>query len=573
MVPTAQVGRDEPPVPEHRVGVRTVAVVSALTTGLSLAFALLFNGSLLEVLLGISLLQALVAAGALLFGYLARAMVLTTAEVRLRWIPWAFGIAGLLGVVQGLASGFEPSGLDPSISLNAATLLGLSTQLLIPTIVLASVRRRPRQLSLLLLIAWAVFAVASVVIDVTPALRSEPWVPALVEDDGSLTPLARLLALGIAVWAAFCLWRWRRRARGAHVMPERWLTVVLAFDILAALALALAGEVRDPLWWTSLVLTAGQYAAPAVGQLVGLVQLFQAMDRYERYLERRLSSVLASREDERRAAVSGAAQVDEARERTERLLDDGLVMAFQPIVELDSGDVVGIEALARSREAPDRGAEGMFVDAAACGLGVQLELAAARAALAALPEIGDKPYLAINLSPQALADSEAFEILKDAPLERIVVEVTERSVIEDPVRLREAIDALRDRGLRLAVDDTGAGHAGLRHIIGLRPDVLKLDRVLCHEIERDTVRGALASSLAYFTRAVGATLVAEGVETEADLQALARLGSVHGQGYLLGRPGPLEEALAPRPHRFERRPEPAEAERGGGAPAARILEP
>ena len=108
------------------------------------------------------------------------------------------------------------------------------------------------------------------------------------------------------------------------------------------------------------------------------------------------------------------------------------------------------------------------------------------------------------------------------------------------MRLREAFDALRDRGLRLAVDDTGAGHAGLRHIIGLRPDVLKLDRVLCHEIERDTVRGALASSLAYFTRAVGATLVAEGVETEAERRTLVALGCELGQGFLFSRPVPAD---------------------------------
>ncbi len=149
----------------------------------------------------------------------------------------------------------------------------------------------------------------------------------------------------------------------------------------------------------------------------------------------------------------------------------------------------------------------------------------------------------MNLSPEVLAAPGLGEVLDGVDLENLVIEVTERAVIEDFERLREAVAHLRESGLRLAIDDTGAGYAGLRHVLGLRPDILKLDIELCREIDRDSMRGALAQALATFTSGVGSTLVAEGVETEEAVRELLDRGIELGQGFHFGQPGSMGEAL------------------------------
>lgn len=125
-----------------------------------------------------------------------------------------------------------------------------------------------------------------------------------------------------------------------------------------------------------------------------------------------------------------------------------------------------------------------------------------------------------------------------------MIEVTERAAIEDFDKLCRALEPLREAGLRLAIDDTGAGYAGLRHVLGMRPDIVKLDIELVREIERDSMRGALAQALATFTTGVGSSLVAEGVETPDAVRELMNRGVKFGQGFHLGRPGSLDEALA-----------------------------
>jgi EAL domain-containing protein (putative c-di-GMP-specific phosphodiesterase class I) len=170
-----------------------------------------------------------------------------------------------------------------------------------------------------------------------------------------------------------------------------------------------------------------------------------------------------------------------------------------------------------------------------CGLGVQLE---ARAAEAALARRHDAPagYLSVNLSPAALRADELRRRLPE-DLEGVVVEITEHEMVADGERLRVTLDELRARGARVAVDDAGAGYAGLRQLMILRPDLIKLDRGLIEDVAADEAKQALVECFVRFAERTDAAVCAEGVESVDDLLVLARLGVAYGQGYVIARPG------------------------------------
>lgn len=239
-------------------------------------------------------------------------------------------------------------------------------------------------------------------------------------------------------------------------------------------------------------------------------------------------------EAERRAA--------EAREQSfqmiRRLLDsERFHPVFQPIVELSSGRVVGVEALTRFTMEPQRPPDAWFGDAADVGLGPELEVAAVRAALTHRSDLPEDTYLSVNLAPATLMQLDLTTLFKEASAYRVTVEVTEHAAIDDYDDLLRALDRLRERGVRLAIDDAGAGFASLRHILRLKPDVIKLDIGITHDVDTDPVRRALASALVAFARDTGATLVAEGIESSGEMDTLKSLGVPCGQGYYLGRPG------------------------------------
>ena len=117
--------------------------------------------------------------------------------------------------------------------------------------------------------------------------------------------------------------------------------------------------------------------------------------------------------------------------------------------------------------------------------------------------------------------------------------MTEHTPIEDYPKLNEAVHDLRWRGVRLAIDDVGAGFASLRHILELSPDFIKLDVTLTRDIEREEPRRILAGALTAFAKAIGTEIVAEGIQTEEELGVLRSLGVTFGQGFHLGAPGPL----------------------------------
>ena len=218
---------------------------------------------------------------------------------------------------------------------------------------------------------------------------------------------------------------------------------------------------------------------------------------------------------------------------------DGVRAVYQPIVELESRRTVGYEALARIIASPIQGPDAWLADAASVGLGLELERAALRAALAGLAELPADCFLAVNLSPVAILDGDVRDMLTAARPSRLVVEITEHRSIDDYGLVSRALLTLRARGLRLAVDDAGAGYASLRHLLEIRPDLLKLDASLTRGIDVEPGRRALAQALIAFARATGVVLVAEGVETAAEEAELTRLGIGLGQGYYLGKPESL----------------------------------
>ena len=234
-----------------------------------------------------------------------------------------------------------------------------------------------------------------------------------------------------------------------------------------------------------------------------------------------------------------AADRQQKRHRIEQVLvGTALQMEFQPITNLHTGEILGVESLARFRCAPTRPPNEWFKEAQDVGLGTQLELAAVQAALGSLGAFPTNDFISINVSPSTATDPALLDVLEGLPGHRIVLELTEHSPIDDYSTLLPALDALRDRGIRIAVDDTGAGYSGLRHVLMLRPDVLKLDTDLTHGIHRDPARRALATALVTFAHEIHATIVAEGIETSDELETLTRLGVPLGQGYYLGRPAP-----------------------------------
>ena len=235
----------------------------------------------------------------------------------------------------------------------------------------------------------------------------------------------------------------------------------------------------------------------------------------------------------------GTALEREQRERISRLLGgEMLTVVLQPIVELAGGRVVAAEALSRFPAEPRRSPAAWFAEAAAVGLGMELELVAIRAALAHLDALPAGVRLSLNVSPAVLLAPELVGALAAVRGERLALELTEHAPVENYGALEAALDAYRSRGVQLMIDDAGAGFASLRHVVGLRPDSIKLDLSLTRDIDSDPVRRALAASLVAFAREIGATMVAEGIETRAELEAVRALGVTHAQGFYLARPGP-----------------------------------
>jgi EAL domain-containing protein (putative c-di-GMP-specific phosphodiesterase class I) len=226
------------------------------------------------------------------------------------------------------------------------------------------------------------------------------------------------------------------------------------------------------------------------------------------------------------------------------LAGTGPTIVLQPIISLSTGMVVEVEALSRFAGLPERGPDRWFAEAASIGLGRQLELRAIERALDLLPLIPGPVRMAVNAGPDTFCSSELIELLETSTPDRVVVELTEHVGIADYPELHRACKRLRAIGAEVAIDDTGTGFASLSLVLEVAPEIIKLDRELTADIDLDPVKRALASALVTFGADIGATVIAEGIETSDQLEILTELGIDYGQGFFLGRPGTVEDLVA-----------------------------
>ena len=232
------------------------------------------------------------------------------------------------------------------------------------------------------------------------------------------------------------------------------------------------------------------------------------------------------------------------RHDVERVISEGAFgTVFQPIVRIADRRVVGYEALTRFADGmrPDL----RFREAARLGLGLRLEEATLAEAIRTAAALPAGCPLGVNVTPTSLMLEPGWLVaLAGRTGRRLVVELTEHAEISDYEELRRALASLPPE-VDLAVDDAGAGYASLRHILELRPRYVKLDLALVRGIESDPMRQSLITGLYHCVEEMGGDTVAEGVETEAEAEALLRLGISFAQGYLFGRPAPVESWVSP----------------------------
>ena len=318
--------------------------------------------------------------------------------------------------------------------------------------------------------------------------------------------------------------------------PGLWVTLSLLAGAGAAALRALDDTAYSGGWDAPLGTEVATFLLPALGIGLTTSQTFWRQARQWHQLEadvrqlRRASPLLPGR--------SVTPDDDEGLPEdhdVQGLIKAGQVrVAIQPVVALQTGRVVGHEALSRfgGRVPTDR----WFKAASKYNLGGELERLTLHAALQLLPALPAAEFLAVNVSPAALGDPQVVALLDAVDLSRVVVEITEHEAVADYIVTRAALDRLRRAGARIAVDDTGAGFASLRHVLMLQPDVIKLDTSLTRGIETDKRQQDLVRAVTVFGEQVGADVLAEGIETQGQLDQLRHIGVHLGQGWHLGVP-------------------------------------
>jgi len=222
---------------------------------------------------------------------------------------------------------------------------------------------------------------------------------------------------------------------------------------------------------------------------------------------------------------------------------------YQPIVDVSRRVVAGYEALTRFDAGPDGprgGPDAWFAAAARRGLVAELDAVAVRSALSRRADLPPNCFLSVNLEPESIGHPVVDAVLdREGRLDGLVIEVTEHREIADEAGFAAVLDRFRAAGALIAVDDAGAGHAGLTQILLMRPGVLKLDRALVENIDHDEAKSALVEMLGLFANRVDAWLLAEGVETIGEARRIEELGVPLAQGYLYARPGAPWAEIAP----------------------------
>jgi EAL domain-containing protein (putative c-di-GMP-specific phosphodiesterase class I) len=488
---------------------------------------------------------ALAVVGAALCGFLLHVRSRLLEDVRARWVAAGFAVAAVVGAVQGLAV-LELWRAPVVVSADGITLLFLLGHAALSLFVLAGRylrdHRRGRRA------AVAAFGGA---ILLAVALPDTLLAGVLVDASGRFTAAYGVSLLALILVTVLALAVWSRDAGREPTRPQVWVAVCLVLALLDLLLSLRAERLFEAIWWSSAALRSLQFAIPAVGLLADSARLSTLLHRHERGLvaklaeELRLAAEEAHRAEEGRTARATQPASDAAAaDRVRKVLEDASFHpVYQPIYSLETGRLVTIEALTRFRAEPVRPPDVWFAEAHEVGLGSALELAALRAALEGSGPLPDGVDLAVNLSPGVLVDPRTrAELRRWGNERRLVVEITEHAAVDDYPRLTAVLHELRTAGVRVAVDDAGAGFASLRHVVRLAPDILKLDRALTRDVHVDPVQRSLATCLAAFARQTDTMLVAEGVEHPDELAIWQELGADAAQGYLLGRPGPLPAA-------------------------------
>ncbi|MXO91783.1 sensor domain-containing phosphodiesterase [Pontixanthobacter aquaemixtae] len=226
---------------------------------------------------------------------------------------------------------------------------------------------------------------------------------------------------------------------------------------------------------------------------------------------------------------------------TELIAGEKLTIMHQPIHSLETGLPSGVECLARFPDAGERGPDKWFDEADEVGLGIELEMLAVRSAIATLPYVPEGHYMSVNASPETIMSGALEQALEACDGQRLVIEVTEHHEVQSYSELAAALKRISPKA-RIAIDDVGSGYAGLRHIVDLEPDILKLDMSLTRDIDTNPARRAMAAAMVAFSHEIGCLIVAEGIETEEELRVMKDLGINYGQGYYFSKPLPVIRA-------------------------------
>ncbi len=513
-----------PQPPENWVGNRwSIALVGALASASGIPLLRLAGERSAEAL-QLTVLHAVAASAALVTAYVLLVQESVTGDVRLRWVGAGYAAVWPLLLVRSAELGGSGVVDDP----DRAAPIGLLAVLVVPLFALTSGDAKRRTTAFLLpLVAVALLALF--------VLRL-PDLPVLVDEDQSRTGALRAAALALGLLAVLAAASWQRATAHRRGSTWLWVTGGLLLTALGSLQLAVAGQRYDGTWWTAQLLLAAALVVPALGLSLISASGYRRQSRRWRQLVAEVADLRAASPLLPGLSVSPEDDEGLPSERDVRTLinADLVKVALQPVVELDGGKVVGFEALSRfgGRVPTDR----WFRAASRYGLGGELERLTLRNALALLPDLQADAFLAVNVSPAALEDEQVRGLLHAADLTRVVVEVTEHEAVGDYSELRAVLRGLRRGGARIAVDDTGAGFASLRHVLMLQPDVVKLDTSLSRAVHYDERQQKLVRALLTFAHEVSSVVLAEGIETEEQLVALRELGVPLGQGWHLGVP-------------------------------------
>jgi EAL domain-containing protein (putative c-di-GMP-specific phosphodiesterase class I) len=515
------------PSPQGRVNVIVVGA-SALAAASAFLAALAVVPHLPRIQPALPVFYAVATCAALTSAYLLSIRSRRRPDDRLAWAAWGYGLASAAMGLQILGfPGFFPGGGLLGTTSTGAAALYLLWHVALPVAVLAAdhtwCHHRYRRVAFgaaglagMLYVSWGGAAL-----------------PALLAADGRYTMTLKVALAALVPLSVVALVAWMRAAGPRPPWTDAWVSVSLAFSTWDVLLHAFADERFTAPWWGSLSMRLAQYVVLAAGLLAGFAALHRALERHDRALTARLTHARRRDEHEQRERSAARARVQAV------LADDALRIVFQPIFDLATGRAIGAEALARFDTEPRRPPNVWFAEAAAVGLGVELELLAVHRALSRLAQLDADLYLTLNVSPAAVCSRRLDAVFDTVDARRIVVELTEHDQVVDYDELIGALTTLRTRGVRLAIDDVGAGFSGLNRIARLRPELIKLDLDLTRHIDIDPAQQALTTALVAFAAATGTTIIAEGIETPSELDALRHLDVAGGQGYLLGRPGDL----------------------------------